>query len=198
MRRSRDAGRRERGATLLEFALVVPLLLLLAFGTAEMGLAWTAHNRVEGAASTAARVASSAGADPNADVSILVALRASLPAESLTNLERVIIFKPTNADGGVPSGCLHLSSPSSQVGVSNSCNTYTGATVRSVTTTTNLGGAANFWPSTSRKDGLADSGGPDYIGVYVRTSHDSKTGTSFGDFTITRNSIYRIQPDIDG
>ena len=43
---------------------------------------------------------------------------------------------------------------------------------------------------------LADP--PDYIGVWVRTTHDSKTGTFFDDMTITKISIYRIQPDIDG
>ena len=36
---------------------MLPLLLLLAFGTAEMGLAWVTNNRVEGSVSTAARIA---------------------------------------------------------------------------------------------------------------------------------------------
>ena len=56
-RRSRPQSRRERGAALLEFALVLPFLLLMAFGMAEIGLAWVANNRVEGATSTAARIA---------------------------------------------------------------------------------------------------------------------------------------------
>ncbi len=198
--RSNLRSARERGATMLEFALVLPLLALLAFGTAEMGLAWTAHNRVEGAVSTAARVGSAAGQDPNADVNILVALRAALPAESLANLDRVVIFKPLNANGGMPapSTCVPAVGSTSQLGSSGNCNTYTGATVRSVTTATNLGSADDSWAGLTRKDSLADSGGPDYLGVYVRTRHDSKTGTFWGDFTITRTSIYRLQPDIDG
>ncbi len=48
----------------------------------------------------------------------------------------------------------------------------------------------------SRNDRLADP--PDYIGVWVRTTHGSKTGTFYDDMTITKISIYRIQPDIDG
>lgn len=183
---------------MIEFAFVVPLLLLLAFGTAEMGLAWTAHNRVEGAVSTAARVGSSSGDDPNADVNILLALRSALPTESLANLDRVVIFKPADLDGGVPTGCIKPVGSTSQAGVNGACNTYTGATVRTFGTGPDpLGAADNPWLVTVlRKDSLA--GPPDYLGVYVRTRHDSKTGTTFSDFTITRTSIYRIQPDIDG
>jgi Flp pilus assembly protein TadG len=181
---------------MLEFVLMLPLLVLLVFGTAEMGLAWTAHNRVEGAVSTAARVGSAAGQDPNADVAILVALRASLPAEALANADRVVIFKPANADGAVPSSCIKPVGSTNQNGVSGSCNSYTGTTLRAVTTSTTLGAPSNFWSGSSRKDNLVDP--PDYLGVYVRTQHDSKTGTGFGDFTITRTSIYRLQPDING
>ena len=57
MKRFARRGHRERGATMIEFAFVTPLLLLLAFGTAEMGMAWVADNRVEGSVSTAARIA---------------------------------------------------------------------------------------------------------------------------------------------
>jgi hypothetical protein len=186
----------ERGATLLAFVFVAPFLLLLAFGTAEMGLAWVANNRVEGATSTAARIGASSGSLPEADVNMLVSLRSSLPADELAHLDRVIIFKPTNADGGVPASCIKPLGSTSQVGVSTQCNTYSGATVRSVTTSTNLGVPDDFWNPTTRKDTLA--GPPDHIGVWVRTIHENQTNTYFGDFTITKSSIYRIQPDIDG
>lgn len=190
-------GRGDRGASLLEFALVAPLLILLAFGTAEAGLGWTENNRVEGATSTAARVGAVAGADSTADAQILVALKASLTAESLANLDRVIVFKSTSTSGALPANCDKPSGSTSQVGVSNSCNTYTGATVRAVVdASSSLGTADDFWVGTTRNDSLADP--PDYLGVYVRTRHDSTTGVGFGNFTITRTSIYRMQPDIDG
>jgi hypothetical protein len=186
----------ERGATLLEFVFVAPFLLLMAFGTAEMGLAWVANNRVEGSTSTAARIGASSGSLPEADVNMLVSLRSSLPANELAQLDRVVIFKPTNADGGVPASCIKPFGSTSQVGVSGQCNTYSGATVRTVTTATVLGSADDFWSPATRKDTLA--GPPDSIGVWVRTIHENQTGTYFGDFTITKSSIYRIQPDVDG
>ncbi|MEQ1786436.1 MAG: TadE/TadG family type IV pilus assembly protein [Acidimicrobiales bacterium] len=200
VRSTRRLGRDgERGATMLEFALVLPLLALLAFGVAEMGLAWTAHNRIEGAVSTAARVGSAAGATDAADVTTLLALKAALPADALANADRVVIFRPSDVNGGVPVGCIKPAGSTNQTGVNSGtgrCNTYTGATLRAITPGSSLGTADDFWLPTSRRDSLA--GPPDSFGVWVRTTHKSVTGTFFDDFTITRQSIYRLQPDIDG
>ena len=95
----------------------------------------------------------------------------------------------------MPAGCIKPVGSINQVGVNGSCNTYAGATLQG-TIPTDLGAADDFWVPTTRKDRLADP--PDYIGVWVRTTHAAKTGTFFDDLTITKTSIYRIQPDIDG
>ncbi len=180
---------------MIEFALVVPLLLLLAFGTAEMGLAWVTNNRVEGSVSTAARTAASSGSVVEADRSVLQSLKASLSSEQLGRLDRVIIFKPADNDGTVPAGCLKPVGSGDQVGVSGQCNTYAGATVQAAIPA-DLGSLDDYWAPATRNDQLSDP--PDYIGVWVRTSYASKTGTFFDDMTITKVSVYRIQPDIDG
>jgi Flp pilus assembly protein TadG len=46
----------EKGQSLVEFALVVPLLLILVFGIAEFGRAWMTRNILTGAAREAVRV----------------------------------------------------------------------------------------------------------------------------------------------
>ena len=51
------ALRSERGQNLVEFALVIPVLLLLVFGIAEFGRAWMTQNIMTGAAREAARIA---------------------------------------------------------------------------------------------------------------------------------------------
>lgn len=197
MTREPGRTRAERGATMLEFALVLPFLLLMAFGTAEMGLAWVANNRVEGSSSTAARIGASSGSLAEADRNILVSLRSSLPASALANLDRVVVFKPTDADGTVPSACIKAVGDGSQVGVSLQCNTYSGNTVRTVTDATLLTDLPDdYWKPGDRKDSLA--GPPDRIGIWLRTTHPAQTGTFWSDFTIIKSSIYRIQPDIDG
>ena len=49
--------RSEKGQSLVEFALVVPLLLLLVIGIAEFARAWMARNVMTGAARETARIA---------------------------------------------------------------------------------------------------------------------------------------------
>jgi Flp pilus assembly protein TadG len=201
MIRSSHQGHGDRGATIVEFALVLPLLLLLGLGTVEMGLGFVAHDRVETATAQAARVAAVSGSRAEADRDILMTLQTSLPAEELANLDRVVIFKPSSTQGAVPAGCIKVAGDSSQTGTST-CNTYTGATVRSVTATdmTGFGGgitaADRYWAPSTRKDTLA--GPPDYIGVWLRTTHENITGAFFGDLAMTKVSIFRIQPDLTG
>ncbi len=201
MSRIHGRGRGERGAAVVEFALVLPFLLLLGLGTVEMGMGWVANDRLETAVAQAARVAAISGSKVEADRDILVTLQASLSAEALANLDRVVVFKSTASDSSVPDGCALAEGDSSQTGNSQ-CNTYTGQTVRnsSASGMTGFGGGPTahdrYWSPSTRKDTLA--GPPDYIGVWVRTTHRSMTGSFFGDHTMVKVSIFRIQPDVQG
>lgn len=54
----------ERGASAVEFALVLPMLLLLVFGIVEFGRAFNIHIQLTGAAREGARVAALESGDP--------------------------------------------------------------------------------------------------------------------------------------
>jgi len=56
-KRIRNPLENKKGQSLVEFAIVVPLLLILVFGIAEFGRAWMAKNILTGAAREAVRVA---------------------------------------------------------------------------------------------------------------------------------------------
>ena len=56
-KRIRNTLKEEKGQNLVEFALVVPILLLLVFGIAEFGRAWMTRNILTGAVREAVRVA---------------------------------------------------------------------------------------------------------------------------------------------
>jgi hypothetical protein len=195
----RDRGG-DSGATIVEFALLLPFLLLLGLGTADIGLGWVATDRVESASAQAARVAAVSGSRVETDRDVLVSLAAALPPADLANLDRVVIFKP-GTGGAVPAGCIKSPGDSSETG-NASCNTYTGDTVRaaSATSMTGFGGGASaadrYWAPATRNDALSDP--PDYIGVWLRTTHDSTLGGFFGDLTVTKSSIFRIQPNLTG
>jgi hypothetical protein len=200
MKRGLKRGRDDCGATILEFALLMPFLLLLGLGTAEIGMGWVADDRVESASSQAARVAAVSGSRVEADRDVLVALAAALPPTELANLDRVVIFKPGTA-GAVPANCIKPAGSSSEVG-NASCNTYTGATARAAdaASMTGFGGGATaadrYWAPSTRNDALGDP--PDYIGVWLRTTYDSSLGGLFGTITMTKSTVFRIQPDLAG
>ena len=56
VKRMRNTLGNEKGQNLVEFALVVPMLLLLVFGIAEFGRAWMTQNILTGAAREAVRL----------------------------------------------------------------------------------------------------------------------------------------------
>ena len=53
----KTVGKREKGQNLVEFALILPLFLLLVVGMAEFGRAWMTKNILTGAAREAVRAA---------------------------------------------------------------------------------------------------------------------------------------------
>jgi TadE-like protein len=70
-------GRRERGASIVEFAIVAPLLFLLLFGIIDFGWAFSQNLDVKHAAREGARLAAvnaAPGADPDERLDALIAM----------------------------------------------------------------------------------------------------------------------------
>ncbi|MDH3396779.1 MAG: pilus assembly protein [Acidimicrobiia bacterium] len=88
-----DKRDKEDGAVLVEFALVVGLLLLIVFGTIEMGLAFRDWLSMTSATREGVRVGTAAGTHMDADCFVLDALSGSLQAVPLDDIEQVWIFK---------------------------------------------------------------------------------------------------------
>jgi hypothetical protein len=192
---------RDRGTTMVELALVLPLVGLLLFGTLELGLGFVAHSRVDAAVTQAARVGASSGSSPMADHDLLLALQAALPGDQLARLDRVVVYRADAPGTPPPAVCTKAWGSPSEVG-STGCNTYTGATVRQVTSVSGAGfgggpGAKDsFWAPTSRKDRLIDP--PDYLGVWIRTSRGGVTGLPIARGSISSVAVFRLEPDVDG
>ena len=80
-RRSRDAspsnrrrGRGERGASMVEFALIAPVFFAVVFGGIEIGLMFRSYLALEDLSRSSARVASIQRDSPDADEAILTRL----------------------------------------------------------------------------------------------------------------------------
>jgi Flp pilus assembly protein TadG len=184
---------RERGAALVEFALVAPVLMLLIFGAFEYGMFFKDYLTVANTTRTGARVGSAAGSSADADYQILQAVKvaaAALPGGS-ASIQRISIYKSASAGGSPTSTCQTTSSSVDK------CNTYTASDfTRPVTNFGCPTGAAPdcFWSPSTRVDSQAI--GPDYIGVWVKTTHGFVTKLFGTSKTITDTVVMRIEPKI--
>lgn len=93
--------RQEEGASLVEVGLVLPLLLMLAIGLAEVGFLVIDFITVSNAARSGARTGSSAANDPAADDLILNVVEEAACNLRFGDLDTVIIFL-ADADGSIP------------------------------------------------------------------------------------------------
>jgi len=90
--RCRRPHRADRGATLVEMAIVFPILLAILIAIAEIGLHFKDYLTVSYASREGARIGAFAGTDPAADCLILTGIGAILTPSELSRLDRVEIF----------------------------------------------------------------------------------------------------------
>lgn len=180
---------------MVELAVMLMLLAIIAFGIIEFGSAWNRKLQVETAARSGARVGSSLGKIRLADYGLLQATRSALNDIGLDNVDYVIVFKSTATDGTPPAGC-DGSSPASQNG---SCNVYTGSYLKTMsqsdfTGTTSCTGTSpdRFWCPITRQN--VQSAGPDYLGVKVRAKYVTITGIFHSPFTVSASAVMRLEP----
>ena len=185
MRKARRDG--ERGAALVEAAIIAPVLFTLVFGILEFGLLFKDYLTVTNATRTAARVGVQVGSAPTTDYQILQALKGSSGAMDVGDIQRVVVFKATGFSGTVPAACK----TASQAGV---CNSYVNADLNRPSADFGCGGTKpdNAWCPTTRNDQQSDP--PDYVGVWIKAEHEYFTGLFGSAKTLTDQTVMRIEP----
>jgi Flp pilus assembly protein TadG len=180
----------------VELAVVLPVLLLLAFGVVEYGSAWNRKLQMETAARAGARVGSSLGNTRLADYGLLQGVKSAINDIGLSNVDYVVVFKSTATDGARPAGGCAGSTPTS---VTGSCNVYTGAQLQSLTQadftgTTTCGATApdRYWCPLNRQN--VQSIGADYVGVWIKARYVTITGLFKSPFFLTSAAIMRLEP----
>ncbi len=96
---------RQRGAVIVETAVVIPLLIGLLVGALEFGLAWRLHNEMTRTVQTATLAAARSGVDRQADFQLLREIRAGIPDSD--NIAWVIVYRTTAGDGEPPINCVN-------------------------------------------------------------------------------------------
>ncbi len=194
MTTSADSGGSERGAVLVEIALVTPAFLLLIFGIFELGFLFRDSLTTENASREAARSASTKGRAPEADFFIIRSAENGLAAMDLQSLEYLVVFKATGPGDEVPDSCR----TASQSGL---CNRYTAADFFASLDDLNGNDTGNFrcgsldssWCATDRE--TQASTGLDYIGVHVETNHGFLTGAFGSTTSLGATTVLQIEPD---
>jgi Flp pilus assembly protein TadG len=207
-RTHRRRVRGDRGGAVLELALVVPLLSVLVLGLIEFGTVWRQDNVLIRSVQSAARTGATQGTDRFADYNALRSINASLANLQRAEIERVVIYKATTADGAVPAACktAAVADDLAARGVADTCNIYS---ARQVAYTGNVltafGGLAScsasawdrFWCPTERGRGTPTSD-PDYLGMYVKLRYTPITGIVSSPETMETDVVYRLDPCITG
>lgn len=186
----------ERGAALIEAALVTPVFLLVLFSIMEMGLLFRDSLTTDNASREGARAASTRGSQADADYFVLRTVEHGLEAMGLERLQYVVVFRATSPNDTLPAGC----EAASQSGL---CNHYTAADffaelddgAGNDTGNFRCGALDSSWCPTDRVTSL--SAGTDFIGIHVETRHDFITGFFADGNDLGETTILRLEPNED-
>lgn len=186
MRRGRRGGRvmrsrasRDRGAVIVETALIAPVLMLLMVGAAEFGIAWRASNVASSTVRAAVLEESRTGDDRLLDLHMIERVRATL--DDLDTIEWVMVYRVAAADtGDPPAGCLTIADAlsSGSDGVDGVCTVFHGTFVATASeadfTDPNCTGEADEYLCPAIRESIFVD--DDRIGVAISIDHDWLTG----------------------
>jgi Flp pilus assembly protein TadG len=180
---------RQRGQSVVEFALVIPLFLAILTAIVEFAFSFNAVLATQYASRDAALVAAEAGNGEGSDCVILATVDSDMGAPTnpaqITSIE---IYRTTAA--GVQVGAATVWA---RTGTTD-CTLPDGST-----TTLGYTRTADGYPEASRCNVLAgcDGRGLDHIGVQVNYRYEWKTplGHGFSDhLDVTRSNSMRMEP----
>jgi hypothetical protein len=192
-------SRRDGGVALVELALVVPFLAVLALGIMEYGNAWRQVAGLERATQQSARTVSSLATDRYADYEALRAADTLVRGLSGLEIENVVIYL-ADETGVMPDGCGMAS-------IDDLCNFYTATQVATanpvgfgtpsvVNPSCRSGSWDSAWCPTERE---REGSAAHHIGVRLTVTYSPITGLLPDELvTITRYAVYRIEPCAQG
>jgi hypothetical protein len=177
--RSGGAERRERGAVAVEFALIVPLLVVLSFGIVEFSSAYHDSSAAADAARAGARVGSAKATQ--ADFATAAAAAASSAVKTLPSdvPQELWVYKANSS--GYPGSGTSFSS------CGTSCIRYSYSAAAKAFVPSGGGG----WAASSHQVCTQPY---DEIGVYIKLQHPFVTKLFGAGVTLTDHAVFRFEP----
>lgn len=175
--------RRERGATIVEFAIVFPLIIMLVMGVAEFSLAFKDWLTINHASREGARAGATAADDISADIQVLTAIEQAVTGADLQAINNVVVSDP---DGGPSTTYTYTGDPTCAW---TPCpDPYAGAPPLYAPPYA----APNYLPET--RNVTAPS--PGRIKVSITLTHQWFTGLFANTSTWTADTIMRLEPRV--
>ena len=215
--RARRRAGGDRGAVVVEAAIVLPLLFMIVFGVLEIGSALKSYSGAANAVRAGGRMATEAAGIPDGEIEYIVIWHASSTGEQPPpGCRPTALSSPNSTSSGVTDGgndaigaCNVYHRPADPGGAFDMAtgeaaqvpNYYFGCTGPTDPLWSNK--VDCLWPSKNRKTTITprgeappagQTGQPDYVGVYIRAQHGYVTGVLGDDLTITDGSIYLLEP----
>lgn len=185
---ARRRARGERGATLVEVAIVLPVIMMLLFGIIEYSSAYNDASVVTDATRQGGRVAStlggqlsSSGATP-VNQMITDAVATALKVLPKDTPQALWIYEANS--GGYPL-------PSSQTSMGTCTTNCWKYTWNQTTETWNVPPTAAAW-STSLQEVCTSP--LDQVGVYVQITHKFVTGLFGSNLNLDDHAVFRFEP----
>jgi Flp pilus assembly protein TadG len=179
--RTSKRRRGERGAALVEFAILLPLVMLITFGVIEFSAAYQSSSIATAAARTAARTASAEALLSTYSTDAATAAATALRTAPNEEPQEMWIYR-ANTQGLPESGGF------------SSCTTHCisyqwNKNTKSFDTT--LPGGSG-WPSSQQN--ACNQANWDSVGVYIRLNHKYLTRLFGSTLTLTDHAVFRLEP----
>jgi Flp pilus assembly protein TadG len=200
----------DQGATVAEFALILPFLAILVFGVIDYGNAYRQENILEVGVMSAARANSQMALSTHADYESLQSIAGTINNMKGVTLTKVIVWKANTANTP-PAACLGRQFSAADLtvkGEPDSCNVYSPAQVNATSELTGFGrslGAGtcrsvnwdwNWCPMSRVND---ERIGGDHLGVYIEVVYQPLTRFVMQNgVTMSEQVIYRLEPPYFG
>ncbi len=182
-------GHGDRGAVLVESAIITPVLILFLFGIFEFGLAFRDYLTVANSARDGARTASVAGAELDADYRTLSAISRAAAVLPDDAIQEIIIYKASGPDADPAANCQSA----------GECNIYQASDLQRPAeefgcdiSTIAPNAPDRFWCPNTRETSVGT--GLDYIGVKIIVNHEYVTGLFGADVELDDRMILKVEP----
>jgi len=183
MRRRGQRGG-ERGAVLVETAILIPIILIITFGLIEFSMVYQSSSTGAGAARSAARTASAEAKLPNYATDAAAAASTALKTVGSDEPVEMWVYKANNL--GYPGGVGSTGFASCAA----NCIKYAWLPATKTFDVANPNGGG--WPYQTQQ--ACDVVNWDSVGVFIKLNHKYITNLFGTSITLTDHAVFRLEP----